>query len=155
LFFEQRWLFFEMQLTQWNQLFSKTAFLLSCTWFFTNFVFQNTNAFGKRHQLIFSIFSCIFLNPNAFFQFESLLDIRNLQEQVKKTFCYQKLFWPFHCLNKLFLWSQKKLFSITRTIFSHSKTILATKYHFFQSKPNLAWLATLGGTNIFVWRFGK
>ena len=24
-----------------------------------------------------------------------LLDIRNLHEQVKKAFCYQKLFWPF------------------------------------------------------------
>ena len=23
------------------------------------------------------------------------LDVRNLQEQVKKAFCYQKLFWPF------------------------------------------------------------
>ena len=25
----------------------------------------------------------------------NLLDMRNLQEQVKKAFCYQKLFWPF------------------------------------------------------------
>ena len=25
----------------------------------------------------------------------NLLDLRNLQEQVKKAFCYQKLFWPF------------------------------------------------------------
>ena len=25
----------------------------------------------------------------------NLLDVRNLQEQVKKAFCYQKLFWPF------------------------------------------------------------
>ena len=24
-----------------------------------------------------------------------LLDLRNIQEQVKKAFCYQKLFWPF------------------------------------------------------------
>ena len=24
-----------------------------------------------------------------------LLDMRNIQEQVKKAFCYQKLFWPF------------------------------------------------------------
>ena len=37
-------------------------------------------------------FSCRFLNPNNFFQF---WDLRNLQEQVKKAFCYQKLFWPF------------------------------------------------------------
>ena len=33
----------------------------------------------------------MFLYPNNFFQF----DLRNLQEQVKKAFCYQKLFWPF------------------------------------------------------------
>ena len=25
----------------------------------------------------------------------NLIDMRNLQEQVKKAFCYQKLFWPF------------------------------------------------------------
>ena len=25
----------------------------------------------------------------------NVLDLRNLQEQVKKAFCYQKLFWPF------------------------------------------------------------
>ena len=31
------------------------------------------------------------LNPNC----SNLLDMRNLQEQVKKAFCYQKLFWPF------------------------------------------------------------
>ena len=41
----------------------------------------------------------MFLNPNNFFQFElycsNLLVMRNLQEQVKKAFCYQKLFWPF------------------------------------------------------------
>ena len=42
------------------------------------------------------------LNPNNFFQFEfylivlnNLLDLGNLQEQVKKAFCYHKLFWPF------------------------------------------------------------
>ena len=31
------------------------------------------------------------LNSNC----SNLLDMRNLQEQVKKAFCYQKLFWPF------------------------------------------------------------
>ena len=29
------------------------------------------------------------------YNFSNLLDIRNLQEQVKKAFCQQKLFWPF------------------------------------------------------------
>ena len=41
----------------------------------------------------------MFLNPNNFFNLNSncsnLLDLINLQEQVKKAFCYQKLFWPF------------------------------------------------------------
>ena len=49
---------------------------------------------------IFSNFSCMFLNPNIFFfnlnsNWSNLLYLWNLQEQVKKAFCYQKLFWPF------------------------------------------------------------
>ena len=47
----------------------------------------------------FSNFSCLFLNPNIFSDLNAncsnLLDMRNLQEQVKKAFCYQKLSWPF------------------------------------------------------------
>ena len=42
--------------------------------------------------IIFSDFSCIFLNPNP--NCSNILDMRNLsQEQVKKAFCYQKWFW--------------------------------------------------------------
>ena len=45
---------------------------------------------------IFSNFTCMFLNPNNFSNFNSncsnLLDMRNLLEQVKKAFCHQKLF---------------------------------------------------------------
>ena len=37
------------------------------------------------------VFKEIVLNSNC----SNLLDMRNLQEQVKKAFCYQKLFWPF------------------------------------------------------------
>ena len=39
----------------------------------------------------------MFLNSNIFLQseFSNLSHIGNLQEQVKKVFCYQKLFWPF------------------------------------------------------------
>ena len=47
----------------------------------------------------FSNFSCMFLNSktfsNLYSNFSNSLDLRNLQEQVKKAFCYQKLFWPF------------------------------------------------------------
>ena len=35
----------------------------------------------------------IFSNFNS--NCSNLVDMRNLQEQVKKAFCYQKLFWPF------------------------------------------------------------
>ena len=37
---------------------------------------------------------CSNLNSN----FSNSLDLRKLQEQVKKAFCYQKLFWPFTVL---------------------------------------------------------
>ena len=37
----------------------------------------------------------MFLNPNLNSNCSNLLDMRNLQEQVKKAFCFQKLFWPF------------------------------------------------------------
>ena len=39
--------------------------------------------------LIPIIFSNLNYNCSTFF------DLKNLQEQVKKAFCYQKLFWPF------------------------------------------------------------
>ena len=52
----------------------------------------------------FSNFSCIFQIPIFFSNLNSncsnFLDMRNLQEQVKKAFCYQKL--TLHWLNKLF-----------------------------------------------------
>ena len=45
-----------------------------------------------NYQNIFLTFpACSNLNSNC----SNSLDMRNLQEQVKKTFCYQKLFWPF------------------------------------------------------------
>ena len=57
---------------QWVDFFSKVAFISSCSYIFKKF----------------SFFSCMFLNPRE-------LDMRNFQEQVKKAFCYQNLFWPF------------------------------------------------------------
>ena len=49
------------------------------------------------HKFDFLNFLCIIQNPNNFFLFEycsNLLDLRNLQEQVEKAFCFQKMFWP-------------------------------------------------------------
>ena len=45
----------------------------------------------KKADKYFSNFFCMFLNPNIFFNLNlncsNLLDLRNLQEQVKKAFC--------------------------------------------------------------------
>ena len=55
-------------------------------------------------------------------------EMRNLQEQVKKAFCYQNFFWPFtvwiNCFWKFsaFSFEFQKFFSITRTIFSQSRS---------------------------------
>ena len=65
------------------------------------------------------------------FNCSNLLYLRNLQEQVKKAFCYQKLFWPStvwrNCSSDL------KNFEITRTICSKNKMseqFLVTKCFF-------------------------
>ena len=47
--------------------------------------------------ILFSNFSCMFLNHNHLnSNCSSLLYLRNLKEQVKKAFCYQRLFWLFN-----------------------------------------------------------
>ena len=71
--------------------------------FFKYFLFTTTPIEHSQFLLLqdncFSNFSCMFLNPKNFSNMKSncsnLLDMRNLHEQVKKAFCYQKLFWPF------------------------------------------------------------
>ena len=71
-------------------------------------------------------FSWMFVNPNIFsnlnYNCSNLWDIRNLQEQVKKVFCNQKLFWPFTAWIKgsdfkKFANSRLSFFSITRHFF--------------------------------------
>ena len=46
----------------------------------------------------FSNLSCMFLNPNIFFQLSNILDMRNLQEQVKKSILLPKIVLTFYCL---------------------------------------------------------
>ena len=63
-------------------------------------------------------------------------DLRNLQKQVKKTFCWQILFWPFIVWINCSKLSQKfrkfSAFSLEfQEFFSITRTILITKYHFF------------------------
>ena len=59
----------------------------------------------------------------------NLLDMRNLQEQVKKAFCYQKLFWPFtvwiNCSSDL------KIFANSRPSASNIKSFFWSLEEFF------------------------
>ena len=60
---------------------------------------NKNSATWKYRNKSFSNFSCMFLNPCLFSNLNyicsNLLDMRNRQERIKKTLCYQKLFWPF------------------------------------------------------------
>ena len=49
----------------------------------------------RKSAAVHSIQSSRCTNPDLTKIDEDLLDLRNLQEQVKKAFCYQKLFRPF------------------------------------------------------------
>ena len=75
----------------------------------------------------------MFLNPNIFsnlnYNCSNLWDMRNLQEQVKKAFCYQKLFWPFtvwiNCSSDL------KIFANSRPSASNFKSFSQSVEQFF------------------------
>ena len=60
------------------------------------FAMNSVGTLSHRESKRLSNFSCRFLNPNFFSNLyhncSTSLDLRNLQEQVKKAFCYQKLF---------------------------------------------------------------
>ena len=84
----------------------------------------------------------------------NLLDMRNLQEQVKKAFCYQKLFWPFtvwiNCSSDLKFFENSRLSasnfkSFSRSLeqffltvgqnnFGNKIPFLSISYHFHTSK---------------------
>ena len=65
------------------------------------------------------------LNPNS----SNLLHLRNVQEQVKEAFCYQKLFWPFtvwiNCSSDL------KIFVNSRPSALNFKRFSQSVEHFF------------------------
>ena len=101
----------------------------------------------------FSNFSCRSLNPNTFFPIISVLivlDLSNLKEQIKKAFCYQKLFWPFTVWIK---WSQKNFksfsWSLEHFFLKVGQTILVTKYHFWILKK----IYQIILVNFFTFRF--
>ena len=84
----------------------------------------------------------IFFNMN--YNCPNLLDMRNLQEQVKKAFCYQKLFWPvtvwINCFSDRKNFANSQLSALKFKSFSRSlkyffliqvRTIFETKCHVF------------------------
>ena len=69
----------------------------------------------------------IFSNLNS--NWSNLLDMRNIQEQVKKTCCYQKLFWPFTVWIKCS--SDLKNFANSRPSASNFKSVSRSLEQFF------------------------
>ena len=100
----------------------------------------------SNYKNIFSNFSCITLNPNIFFPIWILIVLNHWiwetsRNKLKKKFCYQIFFYPFTVWkNCSKIWSnflknpyfsdlknfaislEFQKFSITRTIFSHSRS---------------------------------
>ena len=81
----------------------------------------------------FLTFPACFSNPNFFsnlnFNCSNLPSLRNLQKQVKKAFCHQKLFWPFtvwiNCSSDL------KNFANSRLSASNFKSFSFSLEHFW------------------------
>ena len=63
------------------------------------FSIPDRSSVNTEQQFFFLTFPACFYIPiffsNLNSNYSSLIDMKNLQEQVKKAFCYQKLFWPF------------------------------------------------------------
>ena len=89
--------------------------------------------FWCRTYFIFLMFSASFWIPIIFSNLNSycsnIFDLRNLQEQVKKAFCYQKLFWTFtvwtNCSSDL------KIFANSRPSASNFKSFSRSLEQFF------------------------
>ena len=105
-------------------------------WYIYFCEFRNSKMASKRTSFLTfpACFSIPIIFSNLNYNCFNLSDKRNLQEQFKKAFCYQKLISPFtvwiNCSSNLkkFANSQpsasyfKGFFSITRTISSHSSS---------------------------------
>ena len=76
-------------------------------YFYPDYFLSSTNSARKRNKIgnlcpsiDFSNFSCMFLNPNIFFNFNyncsHLKDMRNLQEQFQKSILLPKTILTFH-----------------------------------------------------------
>ena len=87
---------------------------------------HNQDSFKLDWYHTFSNFTCMFLNPNSFFNLNSncsnLLDMSNLLEQVKKAFCHHSAW--INCSSereKLLKFGAegREIFEIARTIDSN------------------------------------
>ena len=86
-----------------------------------------------NRSFLFLTFPACFYIPIIFsnlnYNCSNFLDLRNLQEQVKKAFCYQKLFWPFtvwiNCSSDL------KIFANSRPSASNFKSFSRSLEQFF------------------------
>ena len=83
--------------------------------------------------MAFSNFSCMFLKPSSFSNLNSnyfnLLDVSNLQKQVKKAFCSQTLLSTKHCLIKCS--SYLKIFANSQPSVSNFKSFSQSLEQFF------------------------
>ena len=91
----------------------------------------------KKNLLLFKLdflsfpacFSIPIISSNFDFNCSNLSSLRNLQEQVKKAFCYQELFWPFtvwiNCSSDL------KIFENSRPSASNFKSFSRSLEQFF------------------------
>ena len=85
------------------------------------------------HKLIFLTFSECFHSPtilsNLNYNCSNWWDMRNLQEQVKNAFCYQKMFWPFTAWINCS--SDHKNFENSQPSVSNFKSFSRSLEHFF------------------------
>ena len=87
---------------------------------------------AKGRILLVIHFFKLFLHVSKFqlnYDCSNLLDMRYLQEQVEKAFCYKKLFWPFNVQTNCF--SDLKIFANSRPSASNFKTFSRSQEQFF------------------------
>ena len=99
----------------WNTLLITFYYFCERVHFFI--ALMTTNYLSTPHPLTTGILVFFFFNLSS--NCSNLFNMRNLQEQVKNVFCYQKLFWPFtvriNCLKDL-----KKIANFSLKSFSWS-----------------------------------
>ena len=109
-----------------NQNQTKTRLNVIQVWFFFKKLLE---------KIAFLTFPACFYIPIIFsnmnYNCSDLLDLRNIQEKVKKAFCYQKLFEQIVLVISKILQILGLQPPISNVSFSITRTILVTKYNFF------------------------